>query len=542
VVPLQRSLRLLVAIRLIVLATVVLSCLLIQAATGFAIPLRAIYLVAALGVVVTAAAVLAGRVLSPTTQAYLQLSGDALIITGLVFVSGGADSVFTFAYLILIGTAAYLLDLRGSLLLASVSSLLYGLLIEFDFYDVLPVSPFSLRPEWSHPNRLLPMAVNIFGFYASALLFARIFGSLQVARREADARRRELDRVRALHADIIASMSSGLATIDATGLLTMLNPAGAAILRCPMPAGGRTVSDLGLLSENDWRRLVNRLAGEAAPRGEAILAGPPSERSVGYSLHTLKGSEDYLMLFQDLTEMKRLEREARAREKLAAVGALAAGIAHEIRNPLASISGSAQLLATEMRAGSSERRLVEIMTAESKRLSNILEDFLHYARPRERRVEEFDVAASLSEAMDLFAHSDEVTSGHRLELDVVPAHSSLAGDADQIRQIFWNVARNAVTAMPAGGGLTVTGRESGAWYTIIFRDTGRGMTPEERELLFQPFATAFDGGTGLGMAIVRRLVDEHAGVIDVTTGQGLGTSIEIRLPRAASEKKENPAA
>lgn len=195
-----------------------------------------------------------------------------------------------------------------------------------------------------------------------------------------------------------------------------------------------------------------------------------------------------------------------------------------------------------MRAGSSERRLVEIMTAESKRLSNILEDFLHYARPRARRVEDFDVAASLSEAMDLFAHSDEVTSQHRLALDVVPAHSNLAGDADQIRQIFWNVARNAVAAMPAGGGLTVTGREDGGWYTIIFRDTGRGMTPDERERLFQPFATAFDGGTGLGMAIVRRLVDDHAGVIDVATGPGMGTSIEIRLPRAASEKKESPAA
>jgi len=256
------------------------------------------------------------------------------------------------------------------------------------------------------------------------------------------------------------------------------------------------------------------------------------------------GEQGLLILFQDLTELKKLERRARFNEQLAAVGELAAGIAHEIRNPLASISGSVQVLSNELTVGSAERRLMEIIVSESNRLSKILEDFLRFVRPQERRVADFDVASAVTEVMDLFRLSDEVSDAHRIEVDVSPAHSELSGDRDQIRQIIYNIAKNAVRAMAAGGTLTVLGREEDAWYSIRFTDTGRGMSEEELGRLFTPFSTAFDGGTGLGMAIVRRIVEDHGGAIDAESRPGEGTTVTVMLPREAarSEPAAAPAA
>ena len=183
---------------------------------------------------------------------------------------------------------------------------------------------------------------------------------------------------------------------------------------------------------------------------------------------------------------------------------------------------------------------MEIIVSESNRLSRILEDFLRFVRPQERSVAEFDVATAVTEVMDLFRLSDEVSDAHRIEIQVSPPHSILSGDRDQIRQIIYNVAKNAVRAMAAGGILTVFGREDNAWYSIRFTDTGRGMSEEELARLFTPFSTAFDGGTGLGMAIVRRIVEDHGGAIDAESRPGEGTTVTVLLPRQPA-KNESPA-
>ena len=176
---------------------------------------------------------------------------------------------------------------------------------------------------------------------------------------------------------------------------------------------------------------------------------------------------------------------------------------------------------------------MEIIVSESQRLSRTIEEFLRFVRPQERRVEAFDVAATIIEVMDLFRLSDEVSDAHQIVVDVVPPSSTLSGDRDQIRQIVYNVAKNAVRAMAAGGRLTVIGREDDAWYTIRFIDTGRGMNQEQLSRLFTPFSTAFDGGTGLGMAIVRRIVHDHGGAVDAESRPGEGTAVTVLLPRRA---------
>jgi signal transduction histidine kinase len=198
------------------------------------------------------------------------------------------------------------------------------------------------------------------------------------------------------------------------------------------------------------------------------------------------------------------------------------------------------VLSNDLTVGSAERRLMEIIVSESNRLSKILEDFLRFVRPQERRVATFDVALNLSEVMDLFRLSDEVSDAHTIEVDVHPASSELSGDRDQIRQIVYNVAKNAVRAMAAGGRLRVVGREEDAWYSIRFIDTGRGMNEEELARLFTPFSTAFDGGTGLGMAIVRRIVEDHGGAIDAESIPGEGTTVTVLLPRDAHRMAAPP--
>jgi two-component system sensor histidine kinase PilS (NtrC family) len=539
---LKRSLRFLTIIRLIVVGTIVLSSVLIQASAGLNLRFWSIYAVGGAALVLSGMYAIVGRALRPVQEAYLQLSGDLVLVTALVYFSGASDSVFSFLYLVVITTAAFFLLRPGALLIASLASILYGLTIELTAYDLIPPPPLFYRTERGNPTLLFSLCFTIAGFYGVALLASLISEKLHLARREISDRRVEFDKMRALHTDVIESMSSGLATVDASGSVTFLNRSGGEILeRSPAEVRGAWLWDLGLISLEEWQKVVGEWFRSPAVRGETEIGTTERPRTIGYSIRKLKGTAGFLVLFQNLTDVKKLEAEARAREKLAAVGQLAAGIAHEIRNPLASISGSAQMLGNDMRTGSSERRLVEIIVQESRRLSKILEDFLHYARPRPPQNVVFDVGASLSEAMDLFSHSDEVSDQHLLNLQVESA-TSVFGDPDQVRQIFWNVAKNAISAMPEGGILDVTGRVEDGWYAIRFHDTGRGMSAERREVLFQPFATAFDGGTGIGMAIVRRLVEEHGGRIEVDSRPGFGTAIEIFLPRRIADRAGGSAA
>jgi two-component system sensor histidine kinase PilS (NtrC family) len=259
-----------------------------------------------------------------------------------------------------------------------------------------------------------------------------------------------------------------------------------------------------------------------------------NKRSVGFAvspLFTLDGKfSGYTVIFQDLTDVKKLEAEVRLKDRMAAVGELSAGIAHEIRNPLAAIAGSVQVLKKSQSLTPQEQRLMSIVLKESERLNKSISDFLRFVRPQERRTVEFDVAASLSETLDLLANSPELNPNHEIRREIAPPSFQLAGDADQIRQVFWNLARNAVAAMPQGGVLTVRTTIDEGGYHIIFGDNGRGMSQADLQRLFQPFRTNFPSGTGLGMAISYRIVQEHGGKIDVISREGEGTRIVVSLP------------
>jgi len=212
------------------------------------------------------------------------------------------------------------------------------------------------------------------------------------------------------------------------------------------------------------------------------------------------------------------------------VGELSAGIAHEIRNPLAAIAGSVQVLKGSKSLTAQEQRLMSIVLKESERLNKSIAEFLRFVRPQERVPSEFDIAVTLAETLDLLSNSSELRSDHHIEPEIVPPSFLINGDADQIRQVFWNLARNAMQAMPHGGTLLVrTAVDDGA-YNIIFSDSGHGMSEADLQKLFTPFRTNFPSGTGLGMAISYRIVQDHGGRIDVESKEGVGTTITVALP------------
>jgi two-component system sensor histidine kinase PilS (NtrC family) len=473
----------------------------------------------------------------PTAQAYVQFFGDLLLITLMVYYLGGIESPFSMLYLIVIAVASTLLRRRAGISVASGANVCYAVLVLGLYFHWIPTPPGA--PDTVPVFRLAySLAVHCFGFYAVALLTSYLAHNVARAESELKEKRVHLADLEVVHRDVIQSISSGLVTTDLDGLVTSLNQAGVAILdRSEAELVGRTILESGLFSAERWAELTAASEGQRTLRAEAELERDGDTQYVGFSISQLTDADGrhrgYIVIFQDFTRWRKLEGELRIKDRMAAVGELAAGLAHEIGNPLAAISGSVQMLsssATSASATPSQRRLIDILLKESQRLDRTIKGFLRFARPRERSSVPFDIARLLAENCELLRNSAEVSERHRIEVRLEPPSAPVIADPDQVSQIFWNLARNSLRAMPDGGTLTVVGRLDEDSYRMQVIDTGRGMTEEQRANLFHPFQSFFDGGTGIGMAIVYRIVQEHGGRLLVDTRPGGGTTITVELP------------
>jgi two-component system sensor histidine kinase PilS (NtrC family) len=536
---LLRSLSWLIAIRLVVITSVVLPYLLLQLASPNGLPtFDLLFLLAGLTYIASLVYVVLLRVLHrrPVVQAWIQFAGDLLLVTGLVWFFGGIGSPFSLFYLVVIMVASVMLRRRHGLLVATAAYLLYGgLLTGLARHQIPAIRPTLSDQEvaWRLPYNL---AVHLFGFYAVALLTSYLAENVRRAEAELEEKRDTLANLEVFHHDIVQSISTGLATTDLSGRVTSLNRAGCEILgRSENETLGLPIESLGLVYRALWDELAARAAAEGqSQRREGEVVRGARTLPIGFSVTPLAGAggvaSGSILIFQDLSQWRRLEEELRFKDRMAAVGELAAGLAHEVGNPLAAISGSVQLLSHGQAPHDSQTKLLEIILKESQRLDRTIKGFLRFARPRERSTESFDVAALLSENTALLRNSPEAGGKHRIELELEPPSAVLIGDRDQISQIFWNLAQNALRAMPDGGCLTIRGVLAQKIYRFDFEDTGLGMSDEQRARLFQPFRSFFDRGTGLGMAIVYRIVHEHGGRIEVESGLGTGTCIRVELP------------
>ncbi|MGZ5466774.1 MAG: histidine kinase dimerization/phospho-acceptor domain-containing protein, partial [Thermoanaerobaculia bacterium] len=432
--------RMLIAVRVIVVTTLILAALIIQYTVHEFLPINYIYLIAGLTYGLTLVYIAIGRLInSRHINLMIQMGGDLLVETLLVYFTGGLDSPFSFMYLVSIITAAMLLYRRGGLMAASGAVILYGGLADLIYYGVLPVpeQTWFVPTMWTSSRLYLNMATNFAGFYATALLVSIISEKLRKTFEELDANRQNLAELRALNQNVVESIPSGLITLTSYGTAAFVNPAGASLLQAqPHSLLGRHITEIGFVTREQWNEIRDQLANGALVRRENDsfeVNGEP--RSIGFALtplSTLEGkSSGYTLIFQDLTEMKKLEAELRLRDRMAAVGELSAGIAHEIRNPLAAIAGSVQMLQKSGSITPQEQRLMTIVLRESERLNKTIAEFLRFVRPQEKRTAEFDIAASISETLDLLANSAELRKDHSILREINPPSFTILGDGDQ---------------------------------------------------------------------------------------------------------------
>ncbi len=469
-------------------------------------------------------------------HAYIQFFGDLALVTVLVYFFGGIESPFSIFYLLVIAVSTTLLE-RRSTGVATLAFIFYAALMVALYEGWLPTPDGSTIVHDVATLRRLAynLAIHLFAFYSVTFLTWFLVANVTRAEQELEEKREDLADLEIKYRDVIQSITSGLILTDPSGQVTSLNRAGRRILRrSEEDLVGRHVAESGIITPAQWQQFAERSGGQRRLTSEIEVVRDQAPIHVGFSLAELKTADGVstgaIIIFQDLTPWRKLEEEVRLKDRMAAVGTLAAGLAHEIGNPLAAISGSVQMLGRSIDPEAPERRLLGILLKESQRLDRIIKGFLEYARPKRRSAQEFDVARLLAENFELLRNSPEVGAGHELRIELDPPSAQLEADPDGVSQIFWNLARNALKAMPEGGLLTVRGSRHGDAYEIEFFDTGKGMSEEERANLFHPFQSFFDSGTGLGMAIVYRIVQDHRGEVSVDSRPDAHTRITVRLP------------
>jgi two-component system, NtrC family, sensor histidine kinase PilS len=476
----------------------------------------------------------------------IQLAGDALIISAFISLTGGIGSYFTSLYVLPIVAGSTVQFRRGGLLVATFSAVLYGGLVLAQYFAAagLLTAPWLNHSFTALPARSVAqytVALNLFGFFAVALLSGSLADSLRHAGARLKQASTEIADLQALNQHVIDSLPSGLATTDPAQRVLTFNRAAELITGVPFrSAVGRPIGDVLQLPPAVVQSIPLDLVGKGARRYQWKYrpADSRGELEIGLTathLETPGGRAGFLFTFQDVTSIKKLERDAAMQQRLAAVGQMAAGIAHEIRNPLASMSGSIQILRQDLPLSSEQEQLMDIVLRESERLNTTIRSFLAYARPQRFQIARFDLRRAVNDTVLLLRNSSEIHEGHEIAADVPAEPLWYEADEGQIKQIFWNLATNGLRAMPDGGRLTVSaGADTGSGGVVLsVRDAGVGIPAEEIDGMFQPFHGSFAKGSGLGLAIVHRIVTDYNGDIRVASEPGAGTTISVRLPARA---------
>ena len=488
-------------------------------------------------------------------QAYLQILSDIFMVTAIVHVTGDVDSNYISLYLVAIILASMLLPRGRVFLVAAVSFVIMGLLLELAYLPVLfPqtareytflrfLAASSLAGEdmtgmqvRAFLNSLqVKIFVNFFAFFAIAYLASYLAESRRKTGEELRDKSGQIASLQAMNENIIKSMRDGLITTDLDGRILDVNPTGGAILGLrPRELASAPITEIfpdlsasetPQASDPNFRREVMYAHPKGESRTLAIASSPlvlPSAGTVGY-----------VYSFQDLTAEKKRDSEYRAKDRMATLGRLAAAIAHEIRNPLASIAGSVKLLQSLAQLDEDQAKLIDIVIRESERLNKLVSDFLIYSRDQRFVIEDVDIVPLLEETLLLIEHHPGLVPGTVIERKFPKRPAVARADSDKLRQVFWNICDNALKAMPSGGKLSAEIMDTGdVEIRIRLADTGMGLSDAQREKIFEPFQAGFTNGTGLGLAIVYQIIQAHRGSIQVGSGPGKGTQFLIGIPRS----------
>ena len=463
-------------------------------------------------------------------QSLLQVITDLLMVTLLVYATGGVDSSLNFFYPLVIIVACILLPRTWAYLTGALAFILYVAVLELTYFGFIP-SYSTTHPGLGALQAII--FVNLFGYLAVAYLAGLLAAKLRQVDVKLKHTRGALEDLQALHENIIQSISGGLITTGLDGYITLANTAAQKLFeRSENEILGQLVSQLFLdpLPTVDADRATGEVRFVASNgfcktfRVTATTLSVPGRNDIGY-----------VYTFDNLTEIRRLERDLRIQDRLAAVGRLAAAIAHEIRNPLTSIAGSVSMLSGIADLSEEHRQLLQIVTRESERLNGIITDFLAYSRGKQYRFASVDLLPLLEDTLTLLEHRLVAeNTGIRIERKYNFNEALTMADGDKIKQVFWNFCENAVRAMSSGGVLTVSLEQAGEDWQVNFADTGPGMSRQLVEKIFEPFQSQFEGGTGLGLAIVYQIVQAHEGKVWARSKVGEGSVFVLRLRRLAA--------
>ena len=484
-------------------------------------------------------------------QAYFQLLVDTAFVTAIIYSTGGIDSIFSSLYILTIINGSIILYRKGGMIIASSCSFFYGFLLELHYYNT--IHPFSsllgYSQEYQGSHILYMIGVNIAAFYFVAFLSSYISEQARKSRVELKAKEDDIVKLEALNEWIIRSIAYGLIAFDGQGRILLFNPAAEETfgINASQVIGEKLTGILPFLSEY-VEKGAEVQDGEIQKPSSFIDMQYRDKNGKKLSLRFFMSplripngdQKGQILFFQDITEMRHIEEEMKKVEGLALIGELAAGIAHEIRNPMASISGSIQMLIEEMESENVNSRLMDIILREINRLNHLVNDFLLFARPKSANLREFNLNQALFESLELFKNSGKWNNKMEIETHF-EENIYLTSDPEQVKQVLWNIFLNAVDAMPEGGVLRISmdsiTHEGRKMVRISVRDSGKGFSKKAISQLFTPFYTTKEDGSGLGLAIVKRIVEGLKG--SVYGGNYPEGGAEITVLLSSMQKQQN---
>ena len=513
-------------------------------------------------------ALLLDRIKKYILFAYVQLVFDVLFVTALIYVTGGIESIFSFMYILTIINAAIMLYRRGGLLIASASSIGYGSLLDLQYFGI--IHPYYTRASelmtYTIGYYFYTLLMNIAAFYLVAFLSSYLAEELRRSSVKLKAKQYDLDQLELLNRNIVQSINTGLITLNNQLEISYINPAVEQI-------SGFGYRDLeGIHIGDIFPKIVPYLSISDRGGDNDDMLQPQKGIDVdfdrrdgtrlhlGFSQSILKdpGGDEIglILIFQDLTEFRQMQEQVRRMDRLAVVGELAAGIAHEIKNPLASLSGSIQMLRDEVDFGPMQQRLMDITMREAERLNALVNEFLLFSRPEKAVDRSVEVNEVIEDTLEMLKNSPELSRPISIE-KTLSKNLWVHIDSQRLQQVIWNLVLNAVQEMKNSGRLSVatairTKRGSGdaprdyardrqeKLAEISISDTGPGILPENQGKVFDPFFTTKDQGTGLGLTIVHRIVENYDGKIFLDSDGRSGTTFTLHFPLAEEDPQDRP--
>lgn len=505
-------------------------------------------------------ALLLDRIKKYILFAYVQLVFDVLFVTALIYVTGGIESIFSFMYILTIINAAIMLYRRGGLLIASASSIGYGSLLDLQYFGI--IHPYYTRASelmtYTIGYYFYTLLMNIAAFYLVAFLSSYLAEELRRSSVKLKAKQYDLDQLELLNRNIVQSINTGLITLNNQLEISYINPAVEQI-------SGFGYRDLeGIHIGDIFPKIVPYLS--ISDRGGDNDDMPQPQKGIdvdfdrrdgtrlhlGFSQSILKdpGGDEIglILIFQDLTEFRQMQEQVRRMDRLAVAGELAAGIAHEIKNPLASLSGSIQMLRDEVDFGPMQQRLMDITMREAERLNALVNEFLLFSRPEKAVDRSVEVNEVIEDTLEMLKNSPELSRPIRIE-KTLSKNLWVHIDSQRLQQVIWNLVLNAVQEMKNSGRLSLAtairkNRGSGdaqeKLAEISISDTGSGILPENQGKVFDPFFTTKDQGTGLGLTIVHRIVENYDGKIFLDSDGRSGTTFTLHFPLAEEDPQDIP--